>query len=119
MGCAASLIKTTLEVASKNEAEHRRHLREVFTRLVINAEKCLFGPSSNIFWDTGVTPLPHYVEAVLDFLRPTTVKELKAFLGLLNFYRHFWLCIAKVLRPLMDALHGDKSASEEVPCMVS
>jgi hypothetical protein len=37
---------------------------------------------------------------------------MQAFLGLLNFYRRFLPGIAKVLRPLMDAL-------DEVPCMVS
>ncbi len=30
-------------------------------------------------------------------------------------YRRFLPGIAKVLRPLMDALHGDKSALDEVP----
>jgi hypothetical protein len=63
--------------------------------------------------------VPHYVEAVLDYNRPTTVKELQAHICLLNFYRRFLPGIAKVLRPLMDALHGDKSASDEVPCMIS
>jgi hypothetical protein len=54
----------------------------------------------------------------LDFLRPTTREygegAVQAFLGLLN-YRRFGQGIAKVLRPLMAALHGDKSALDEVP----
>jgi hypothetical protein len=58
------------------------------------------------------------VETVLDFLRPTTREygegAVQAFLGLLN-YRRFGQGIAKVLRPLMAALHGDKSALDEVP----
>jgi hypothetical protein len=56
------------------------------------------------------------VEAVLDFLRPTTVKKLQAHICLLNFYRHF---LPGIARPLMVALHGDKSASDEVPSLVS
>jgi cleavage and polyadenylation specificity factor subunit 1 len=94
-----------LELASKSEAEHRRHLWEIFLRLrehglVINAEKCMFGASSIDFLGhrvdaAGVTPLPQYVEAVMDFPAPTNVKELQGFLGLLNFYRRFLPGVAK------------------------
>ncbi len=72
-----------LEVASKDDIQHRLHLRQVFLRLrqhglVINAEKCVFGAPSFDFLGHrvtagGVTPLPTYVSSVLDFPRPNTV----------------------------------------------
>jgi hypothetical protein len=51
---------------------------------------------------------------VLDFPRPETVKELQAFLGMVNFYRRFLPAIAKTLKPLTDSLHGGLHASDPV-----
>jgi hypothetical protein len=62
----------------------------------------------------GVTPLPNYVSAVLDFPRPNTVKELQGFLGLLNFYRRFLPAVARTLQPLTDALRGDRKGNDPV-----
>ncbi len=113
-----------LEVASKDDIQHRLHLRQVFLRLrqhglVINAEKCVFSAPSIDFLGHrvtagGVTPLPTYVSAVLDFPRPNTVKELQGFLGLLNFYRRFLPAVARSLQPLTDALRGDRKGNDLV-----
>ncbi len=62
----------------------------------------------------GVTPLPTYVSAMLDFPRPNTVKELQWFLGLLNFYRRFLPAVARTLQPLTDALRGDRKGNDPV-----
>ena len=48
----------------------------------------------------GVAPLPDQLAAVRDFPHPNTVKELQAFLGAVNFYRHFIPAAAKILLPL-------------------
>jgi hypothetical protein len=99
-----------LEVASKDDIQHHLHLRQVFLclrqhGLVINADKCVFGAPSIHFLGHrvtagGVTPLPTYVSAVLDFPHPNTVNELQGFLGLLNFYRRFLPAVARTLQPL-------------------
>jgi hypothetical protein len=44
--------------------------------------------------------------AVRDMPPPATVKQLQAFLGMINFYRRFLPAIAKTLAPLTDALRG-------------
>jgi hypothetical protein len=113
-----------LEVASKDDIQHHLHLRQVFLRLrqhglVINAEKCVFGAPSIDFLGHrvtagGVTPLPTYVSAVLDFPRPNTVKELQGYFGLLNFYRRFLPAVARTLQPLTDALRGDRKGTDPV-----
>jgi hypothetical protein len=110
-----------LEVASKDDIQHRLHLRQVFLRLrqhglVINTEKCVFGAPSIDFLchrvtAGGVTHLPTYFSSVLDFPRPNTVKELQGFLGLLNFYRRFLPAVARTLQPLTDALRGDRKGN--------
>jgi hypothetical protein len=101
-----------LEVASRTEKEPRQHLCTIFQRLqehglVINAEKCIFDVASIDFLGhrvdaAGVTTLSQYVSAVVDFPQPSTVKELQAFLGMLNFYRRFLPAIANFLRLLTE-----------------
>jgi hypothetical protein len=113
-----------LEVASKNKQEHARHLRELFLRLrehglVINLEKCVFGVESIDFLGqrvsaAGVAPLPDHVEAVTKFPRPSTVKELQGFLGLVNFYRRFIPAAASILKPLTDSLKGGPKGAERI-----
>jgi cleavage and polyadenylation specificity factor subunit 1 len=105
-----------MDVASRNAEEHAVHLRQLFTRLrehglVINVEKCVFGAPSIQFLGhhlsaEGVEPLPENVSAVTDFPRPSTVKELQMFLGMVNFYRRFLPGAARALRPLTDCLRG-------------
>jgi hypothetical protein len=46
------------------------------------------------------------VEAIQQHPAPTTVKELKGFLGVTNFYRRFVLAAACTLKPLTDQLKG-------------
>ncbi len=80
--------------------------------MVINLEKCVFGPSSVDFLGhrvsaEGVRPHPSNVQAVEEFPQLGTVKQLQAFLGLVKFYRRFLLAIASKLKPLTDALKGD------------
>ena len=54
----------------------------------------------------GVLPLPSHVAAIQDFPRPSIIKELQAFLGMVNFYRRFLPSIARTLRSQTDALRG-------------
>jgi hypothetical protein len=44
--------------------------------------------------------------AVTGFPRPSTVKELQMFLGMVNFYSRFLPGVARALRPLTDCLRG-------------
>ena len=107
-------------IASKNKAEHLRHLRSLFERLaehglVINPQKCQFGMSSVDFLghrvsSQGTVPLPSKVEAISQFPRPTTVKGLQEFIGMVNFYHRFIPRIASTMRPLHEALAGKPTA---------
>ncbi|GBM76601.1 Transposon Ty3-I Gag-Pol polyprotein [Araneus ventricosus] len=84
-------------IASTDESEHLKHLEEVFRRfqkygLVVNTEKCVFGHLSVKFLGyliskKRIEPLPHRVKAINEFQQPTTIKDLRRFLALLNFYR--------------------------------
>uniref|UniRef100_A0A5S6QQM2 RNA-directed DNA polymerase n=2 Tax=Trichuris muris TaxID=70415 RepID=A0A5S6QQM2_TRIMR len=100
-------------VASQSEAEHLLVLQKLFDRLAlyglkVNADKCVLGVKSLVFLGhlvdhNGIQPSPDKVDALQNFPRPTTVKQLRQFLGMVNFYRRFIPNLALLLKPL-DAL---------------
>ena len=101
-------------VASENFDQHVQHLREVFTRLdknglTINAAKCSFAQPEMEFLghsvnSEGIRPTAHRVQGIADAIVPTTVKQLRRFLGMVNFYHRFIEHAAEVLSPLYDLL---------------
>lgn len=104
-------------VASANEDEHLKHLDLLFQRLnehglVINPSKCQFGQKSleflgHVIDARGCRPLPSEVDAIREFPLPQTVKQLRRFIGLVNFFRRFIRQCAQRLAPLTDALKGN------------
>ena len=48
----------------------------------------------------GIRPLPSKVDAVNKFPKPTTVKQLQEFLGMINYYHRFIPNAAEILSPL-------------------
>lgn len=105
-------------VASENEAEHLKHLEEIFYRfqkygLVLNSDKCVFGQATVKFLgylisEKGIQPLPDRVKAINEYQQPKTIKELRRFLALINFYRRFLRNAAHEQSILSDYLKGAK-----------
>ena len=50
---------------------------------------------------------PDKVSAVLDWIKPTTLKALRGFLGLTGYYRKFIQAYGKVAEPLTAILRKD------------
>ena len=69
-------------IASRDEEEHRQHLREVLRRLrdngmIINASKCVLGQEAVKYLGqeisvAGVRPLPSKLQSIIDVPRPNT-----------------------------------------------
>ncbi|GBL74417.1 Retrovirus-related Pol polyprotein from transposon 17.6 [Araneus ventricosus] len=105
-------------VASESEIQHLEHLKQVFQRFKeygvrLNASKCVLGKSSvkflgHIVTSDGITPLPEKVSAITDFPEPSTVKDLRRFLSLINFYRRFVPNAARMQAVLNVYLKGAK-----------
>ncbi|GFU30404.1 transposon Tf2-6 polyprotein [Trichonephila clavipes] len=55
---------------------------------------------------SGIKPLEDRVEAILKFLKLTTITQLRRFLGMLNYYRRFIRQAAHILAPLVKFLKG-------------
>ncbi|CAH8528937.1 unnamed protein product [Schistosoma haematobium] len=106
-----------LLIASSNVDEHYQHLTLLFQRLsdngiVVNPDKCELGKREIIFLghvikQEGTLPCEDKVQAIKEYNEPSPLKELKAFLGLVNFYRRFIPHAAERLRPLTDLLRGN------------
>lgn len=105
-------------LASQNETTHREHLRTVLRRLedngiTINPSKCVLGKPEVTFLGfsvskKGIKPPAEKVTAICSYPRPTTIEELRRFLGMLNFYREHIPKAAKIQAPLHAYLHNVK-----------
>ena len=97
-------------IASRTEEEHLATLDEVLSRLekygvVVNQSKCKFRTSSVEYLghridEDGLHPLKDKIAAIVDAPSPTNVSELRAYLGLINYYAKFMSNRATMLKPL-------------------
>ena len=59
----------------------------------------------------GIKPQPKKVEAIYRLKAPTTVRQLRRFLGMINFYRDMWKRRSHVLAPLTALVGSGKKKS--------
>ncbi|KAL0188171.1 hypothetical protein M9458_015270, partial [Cirrhinus mrigala] len=97
-------------IYSSSYSEHVQHVRAVLQRLISHQlyakeEKCEFHRDKISFLgyiisSEGVAIDDKKVEAVLNWPRPSTLRELQRFLGFANFYRRFIRNFSTVAAPL-------------------
>ena len=98
-----------LVTGSTNE-EHAQNLEAVLGRFAeagvrLRKEKCVFSVPEVVYLGyqinaDGLHPVEDKVQAILNAPQPTNVTELKAYLGLLNYYGRFLPSVSQVLAPL-------------------
>jgi hypothetical protein len=91
----------------------------VLTRLIqgklkLAPEKCLFGHRQvgylgHLVSKEGTAPDPKKVEAAMQLLPPRTVTEVRAFLGLVGYYRRFIASYSLIAKPLNYLTQKDVS----------
>ena len=101
-------------IFSRTLAEHVEHVRLVLQLLQrdkwqVKLSKCVFAQRQlrylgHIISEQGVATDPEKVQAVLQWPTPTSVKELRSFLGLAGYYRRFVRHFGMLSRPLTDLL---------------
>ncbi|KAE8667313.1 Kinesin-3 [Hibiscus syriacus] len=104
-------------VYSRSEAEHEEHLRIVLQTLRENnlyakLSKCEFWLSEvtflgHIISADGIRVDPSKVEAILNWKQPRNVSEIRSFLGLAGYYRHFVEGFSLIAAPLTKLLRKD------------
>lgn len=108
-----------LIIYSDNEDEHRTHVKLVLQKLraaglQADIKKCEFHTRQTKFLGfivgtDGIRVDPQKIEAVSDWTRPKTVREVQAFLGFCNFYRRFVEKFGHIARPLQKLTLKDKA----------
>jgi transposase InsO family protein len=103
-------IDDILHVTKGSWEEHLTGLEEVFRRLQqaglkVNAKKSNFGAHEMEYLGynitrTGIQPIPKKVQAIQAIKTPKTRKQLRGFIGMINFYRDMWKNRSSLLAPL-------------------
>ena len=118
------IIIDDLLIASSSHKQHLQHLQLVLKRLsdhglLINVGKSVFGVPSLDFLgrrvdSNGIRPLEAKVEVIRNFQQPTTQRQLREFLGLINFYRRFIPNCTTTMQPLHSLLNHTKRPSDSL-----
>ena len=103
-------IDDLLVISKSTWYDHLEKLVEVFKRLdqaglKINAAKSFFGRSALEYlgyWITrkGVQPVPKKVNAIRNIATPRTIRDVRKFVGMINYYRDMWIRRSDILAPL-------------------
>jgi len=107
---ARAYIDDLLVVSKDSFESHLEHLEEVFTRLAgaglkVNATKSHFCQDELEYLGylinrKGVRPTMKKVEAIMNIATPKTRKQLRSFIGMVNYYRDMWPQRSHLLAPL-------------------
>lgn len=108
-------------VYSKSRREHEKHLRIVLGKLKaaglsLNEKKSKFFREQfkilgNIISKGMIKADPERIEKLLKYPEPKIMKELRSFLGTINYGREFIKDIAGLTAPLYELLKGERKSS--------
>ena len=118
-----------MNVFSKNEIEHEKHLRLVLQKLrehqlYAKLSKCEFWLKEvsflgHIISNRGVAVDPKKVQDVLSWKPPKDVSEIRSFLGMAGYYRRFIESFSKLAKPMTALLEKNAKFIWSKECQAS
>jgi hypothetical protein len=116
-------------IFSKTMEEDEEHIRLVLEKLRSNQlyakfSKCKFWLTEVAFLGHvisagGVSVVPSKVKDVLNWMPPTTIAEIRSFLGLAGYYRQFKKDFSKIAKPMTKLLEKNKAFEWTKECQAS
>jgi hypothetical protein len=113
-------------IYSKNNEDHANHIRIVLQRLrdhrlYAKFSKCEFWLDSVKFLghtisSEGISVDPTKVQEVMDWKPPTSVHQIRSFLGLAGYYRRFILDFSKIAKPMTELLKKEAKYQWDDKC---
>ncbi|KAI5151537.1 hypothetical protein ENBRE01_2203 [Enteropsectra breve] len=111
-------------VYSKTKEDHEQHLKTILAKLkegglILNQEKCNFFKEELTILGYKVSkntiqPTEERIQGIYNFPTPTTIQELRSFLGLMSYCRSFIKNLASKTSSLNILLKGSPSASTKI-----
>jgi hypothetical protein len=105
-------------IYSRSEEEHEEHLRLVLKklqehRLYVKLSRCEFWMKQvaflgHVISKGGISVDPSKVQDILSWNAPTSVSDIRSFLGLAGYYRRFIEGFSKISKPMAELLEKDK-----------
>ena len=113
-------------IYSKSESDHEEHLRLVLQNLRDNKlyakySKCEFWIGEvpflgHIISNGGISVDPAKVKEIVVWSIPTTVMEIRSFLGLAGYYRRFIEGFSKIAKPIISPLEKEREFKWDEKC---
>ena len=107
-----------MTVKSRDRADHLAALQSFFERirqfrLKLNPKKCTFGVTSgkllgHIVSERGIEVDPEKIKAILDMPAPRNEKEIRGFLGTLQYISHFIARLIDICEPIFHLLRKNQ-----------
>ncbi|XP_045452661.1 uncharacterized protein K02A2.6-like [Melitaea cinxia] len=104
-------------ITGRNNQEHVENLHKVFERLKVSGlkvkkDKCEFFQESicylgHVINKRGIHTNPEKVKAIVNTPAPTTVSELRSFIGMVMYYAKFIKNVSTILAPLYNLLRAN------------
>nr|CAH67280.1 OSIGBa0111L12.7 [Oryza sativa] len=96
-----------IHIYSPDLPTHLTHLRQVLQLLSNHQWKEHISYLGHIISGAGVATDPSKIQSIVDWVRPTTIKKLRGFLGLAGYYRKFIKNFGAISKPLTQLLKKD------------
>jgi hypothetical protein len=116
-------------IYSKDEEEHEKHLHLVLQKLrdhqlYAKMSKCEFWLKEvsflgHVISEGGISVDPSKIEDVLSWNTPTSVSDIRSFLGLARYYKRFIKGFSKISKPMTELLGKDKKLEWSTKCEAS